>query len=110
MTLEYYIVTDKFMSDLDGMYAFINEEVTSQEGEEFWEEPHQGLLESTEMDDVVDQENYEKSVNTYDQFVGAELCIPDEIRRKRMARVTKSVKDNEANDLGIEPPKFFDYH
>ena len=43
MTLEYYIVTDKFMSDLDGMYAFINEEVTSQEGEDVWEEPYQGL-------------------------------------------------------------------
>ena len=30
------------------------------------------------MDDVVDQEHTEKSVDTYDQFVGDEVCQPDE--------------------------------
>ena len=33
MKLEYAIGTDAFISDLDGMDEFINEEVPSQEGE-----------------------------------------------------------------------------
>ena len=44
------------------------------------------------MDDVVDQENSEKAVYTYDQFVGAEVCLPDEQGRKMMARFTNCVK------------------
>ena len=42
----------------------------------------------------MDQEDYEKSVGAYDQFVGSELCLPDERWRKMMARVIKHVKDN----------------
>ena len=45
------------------------------------------------MDDVLDQENSEKDVDTYDQFVGAEVCIPDKLGRKMIVRVTKRVKD-----------------
>ena len=46
------------------------------------------------MDDVVDQENAENAVDAYYQFVGDELCLPDERGRKMMARVTKHVKYN----------------
>ena len=62
------------------------------------------------MGDVVDQENAEKSVDTYYQFVGAEVCIPDERWRKMIARVNKSVKDNEVNPRGTEHPKLFADH
>ena len=62
------------------------------------------------MDDVVDQENYEKSVDTYDQFVGAEVCLPDEQGRKMMAIVTNRVKENEGNPRGIEHPTLFSDH
>ena len=41
------------------------------------------------MDNVVDQENSEKAVDTYDQFVGAEACLPDEQGEKIKARVTQ---------------------
>ena len=34
------------------------------------------------MEDAVDQENAEKSVDTYDKFVGTEVCLPDEKGRK----------------------------
>ena len=56
------------------------------------------------MDDVVDQENTENAADTYDQFIGAEVCTPDEKGRKFMARVTKRLKYNEVNLL------FFVYH
>ena len=39
--LESEIGADEFMSDIDGMDAFINEEVPSQEGGGVWEEPYQ---------------------------------------------------------------------
>ena len=97
MTLQSSIGKDEFMSDLDGMDAFINQEVPSHEEEDVWEEPYQELPESPDMGDVVDQENSENSVETYDQFVGAQLCLPDEQERKMMARFTKRVKDNKVN-------------
>ena len=78
MTLESTISKYEFMSDLDGMDEFINEEVLSLEGKYFFKEPYQRLPDSTEMDNVVDQENSVKAVDTYDQFFGDEVCIPDE--------------------------------
>ena len=36
MTLESAIGADEFMSDIDGMDAFINKEVHSQEEEDVW--------------------------------------------------------------------------
>ena len=31
------------------------------------------------MYNVVDQENYEKAVDTYDWFLGADVCLPNEL-------------------------------
>ena len=59
------------MSDIYVMDEFTNKEVPSHEVEDVWEEPYQELPESSDMDDVVDQENAEKSIDTYYQFVGA---------------------------------------
>ena len=98
------------MLDLNGMDAFINEEVPSQEEEDVWQKPYQGFPDSPDMVNVVDQENYEKTVDTYDQFIGAEVCLPDEWGRKMMARVTKRVKYNEVNPRGIEHSKLFADH
>ena len=76
------IGVDEFISDLNGMDAFIKKEVPSQEEEYVWYEPYQGLPYYSDMDDVVDQENSEKAVDTYDRFVGAEVFLPDEQGRK----------------------------
>ena len=62
------------------------------------------------MDEVANQENDEKSIGTYDQFVGTEVCLPDERGRKMMSRVTNHVKDNEGNPRGREQPNFFADH
>ena len=110
MTLEYTIGSDEFMSDLDGMDALINEEVLSQEKEYFWEELYQGLPDSPDMDDAVDQEYSEKDFHTYDKFFGAEVCLPDKQGIKTMERVTKRVKDKNVNTRGIEHSTLFIYH
>ena len=78
MKLESAIGIYRFMSDIYGMDVLINEEVPPQEGEFVWEELYQLLTNSTEMGDVVDQENSENTIGTYDHFVGAEVCLPDE--------------------------------
>ena len=62
------------------------------------------------MDYVMDQENSEKAVDTYDHFVEAEVCLPDERGRKIMARFTKRVKDNKGNPREIEHPASFSDH
>ena len=94
MTLESTIGVDEFMSDIDGMDTFISEEVLSQEEEDAWYKPYQGLPESPKIDELVDQRNSEKAVDTYDQFVEDQVCLTDERGRKMMARVTKRVKYN----------------
>ena len=60
---------------LDGMDVLINEEVTSQEVEYVLEKTYQGLPDSPDMGGVMDQENSEKAVDTYDQFVGAKVFL-----------------------------------
>ena len=62
------------------------------------------------MDDIVYQENSEKAVDNYDQFVSAEVCLPEERGRKMTDRFTKRVKDNEGNPIGIEQPALFADH
>ena len=62
------------------------------------------------MEDVVNQEDSEKAVDTYDHFVEAEVCLPDERGRKIMARFTKRVKDNKGNPRKIEHPALFADH
>ena len=54
------------MSDIYGIDEFINKEVPSQQEEDVWEKPYQRFPDSPDMDDVVDQENSEKAVDTYD--------------------------------------------
>ena len=62
------------------------------------------------MYDVVDQEVSEKAVDNYDQFVGPEVCIPDEWWRKIMAWVTNCVEDNRGKPKRIEYPALFAYN
>ena len=56
MTLQSDIGADEFMSDLNGMDSFIYQEVPSKEEEDVWQELYQGLPDSPDMDDVMDQE------------------------------------------------------
>ena len=58
----------------------------------------------------MDQEHSEKVVDTYDKFVGYEVCLPDEQGEKIISRFTKRVKDNKGNPRGIEHPTVFADH
>ena len=55
MAMKSAIGTYEVMLDINGIYAFIDKEVLSQEEEDVWEEPYQLLPDSPDMGDVVDQ-------------------------------------------------------
>ena len=60
------------------------------------------------MDEVADQDNPKKAVDTYDHFLGAELCLSDELGRKIMVGYTKRVKANEGNPRGTWYPILYE--
>ena len=100
------IGSDDFVTDLDGMTNFINDDVDVDKVEDddildWLEEKYQGLPKTPEIDDVVDNSDRRKQADTYDQFLGAEVAIPDETGRSAMARVMKRVKDNDGNGVGV---------
>ena len=100
------IGSDEFVSDLDGMTNFINDDVEVDEVEDddildWLEEKYQGLPKTPEIDDVVDNSDRRKQADTYDQFLGAEVAITDETGRSAMARVMKRIKDNDGNGVGV---------
>ena len=62
------------------------------------------------MRNDVDQENAENSIDAYDQFFGAEVCLLNKWGIKRMTRVTKSLKNNKGDPRRIEHPTLFADH
>ena len=85
---------------MENFDAFVNEDILVPEGLGNWEEPYLGLPDTPDIDDHVDQSNAENQVNTYDSYVGAEVCIPDEKGQKLMARVSKRMKDSDGVAVG----------
>ena len=49
------------------------------------------------MGKVVDKEDAEKSIDAYNHFFGADVCLPDEQGIKSMSRFINSTKDNDGN-------------
>ena len=98
---------DDFVTDLDGMTNFINddEEVDDKlvdDKLDLFEEQYLGLPNTPEIDEVVDNTDRRKQADTYDQFIGAEVALPDTTGRTAMARVMKRVKDNDGNAIGVQ--------
>ena len=55
-----------------------------------------------DVDDYIDQSNARTQADTYDNFIGAEVALPDPMAGKAMGRVIKRVRDNEGKSKGIE--------
>ena len=99
---------DDFVTDLDGITSFINdnEEVDEKLDDDkldLFEEKNLGLPDPPEIDEVVDNTDRRKQADTYDQFIGAEVALPDTTGKAAMARVMKRVKDNDENAIGVQP-------
>ena len=99
------IGSNKFVSDLDGMDSFINDDVDSEDIHEnedvldWMEERYSGLPKTPDIDEVVDNSDRRKQANTYDQFINAEVAMPDKEGRTSMGKVVKRVRDNEGKGI-----------
>ena len=72
------IRSDEFITDLDGMTNFINDDIEVDKAEDddildWLEEKYQVLPKIPDIDDVVDNSDHRKKADTYDQFLGAEV-------------------------------------
>ncbi len=97
------IGSDEFTTDMDDFNDFINDDIPGNEDEDDVIddiEDYQGLPIVPDIDDIVDNSDARKLADTYDQFLGAEVAIPDQKGSKTMARVTKRVRDNDGNPRG----------
>ena len=91
---------------MDGMTNFKDDDVDVNKIEDdnmldWLEEKYQGLPKTPEINDVVDNSDCRKQADTYDQFLGTEVAIPDSTDRSTMARVMKRIKDNDGNGVGV---------
>ena len=88
------IGSEEFITDLDGMTNFIDDDVEVDKADnddilDWLEEKYQGLLKILDIDHVVDNSDRRKQTDTYDQFLGAEVAIPNSSGTTSMARVIK---------------------
>ena len=70
------------------MTNFINDDVDVKIIEnddmlDWLEENYQGLHKTPEIDDVADNSDHRKQADTYDQFLGTEVAIPDSTSKIR---------------------------
>ena len=103
--LETTIGTDEFVTDMDGWDAFVNDDIPGETDEDLLDyiQQNHGIPEMPEIDDIVNHDDARKQADTYDQFIGAEVCLPNMMDgTNAMARVIKRVKDNDGNAIGTD--------
>ena len=91
------IGSEEFITDLDGMTNFINDDVEVDKAEDddildWLGEKYQGLHKILDIDDVVDNSDRRKQTDTYDQFLGAEVATSNSSGTTAIARVMKELR------------------
>ena len=61
------------------------------------EEGYQGPPDYPEIDEIIDNSDKERADNAYDQYIGAEVVIPDSKCEKIMGKVRKHVKHDDTS-------------
>ena len=94
----------EFTTNMDGFSDFINDDVDSgssmDEDVLDWMGKYLGPQDTKDIDAMVDHSDARKQADTYDNFIGAEVAMPNRVGEKAMGRVVKRVKDNDGNALG----------
>ena len=75
--MEYALGSEDFSTSLDGYYSFINDDEEGIAKGDPNEEGYQGPPDSPEMDEIIDNSDEERVANSYDQYIGAEVVLPD---------------------------------
>ena len=92
-SLTNHIGGDVVTSDMDGFPDFINEDVEDPFGEQ-QEEQDPEWPRLPEIDDIIDSADAECAHDTYHQYIGAEVAVPDAAGVRRMAKVLRQVRAN----------------
>ena len=67
-------------------------------GSGFTDEELGMMLIALDVDEYVKSDNAEVEADTYDKYIGAEVCLPNAADEKLMAKVRKKVVSSDAND------------
>lgn len=102
VSLNNHIGAEEFTTDMDELPDFINDDIPMAQDDNPMEEDYNGLPEQPDLDDIVNQEDPVLAADTYDTFLGAEVCLPDDKGNKLMARVTKRIKDDNGEPIGTQ--------
>jgi hypothetical protein len=84
---------DHCIADGDGFYNFINEDLPDP-----YAVSEDNPDQLPEINDVVDQADAEKAVDTYHSFIGAEVIVTDASGNRCMAKVLRRVRESYATD------------
>ena len=96
-SLEDALGSEDFVTSLDGYESFINDDEQAIVKGDPNEEGHQGPPDSPEMDEIIDNSDEEREANSYDQYIGAEVVLPDRQAEKLMGKVSKCFRYDDAS-------------
>ena len=74
---------------MDNLEDFVNENIPSIDEDDIWYEQYNGLPDTPELDDKVNQDDPVKVTDTYAKLVGVEVYIPDSKGMNMMAKLIK---------------------
>ena len=91
-SLEDVLGSENFGTSLDVYESFMNddEEGVAKGGPN--KEGYQGPTDSPEIDEIIDNSNEERAANSYDQYIGSEVVVPDRKGEKLMGKARKGVR------------------
>ena len=84
--------------------AFVLDDVDAPIGSGYNESDYFGPEQLPDVDDVVKDEDERAAENTYDQYVGAEISVPDRNGQKLLAKVMKRLENRNTNADGKYNP------
>ena len=76
---------------MDGYYSFINDDEEGVDKGDPNEEGYQGPPDSPYIYEIIDNSDEEIAANSYDQYIGADVVLPDRNGEKLMGEVSKRV-------------------
>lgn len=95
---EYHSSLDLFLGQDQYIYEFIQDNVEAPIGSGFSNEELGMMLIAMDVDEYVEADNAETKANTYDKYIGTEICLPNVDDEKLMAKVWRKKVSSDANN------------
>ena len=82
---------------MDGYESFANDDDEGIAKGDPNKEVYQGPPDSSEIDEIIDNSYEERAYNSYDQYIGDEVFLPDWNGEKLMGNFSKRVRYDDTN-------------